>query len=581
MHLSELSTAVRTNVGLVRERNEDAVHLATLNVGAAGDGIVMVVADGMGGVSGGATASSLTIEVISQAISSLPSFLHGADNTWHRRLSSWLRDTAVAANRAVRQLAADQPSLKGMGSTLLLGVIVDGWLGLAWAGDSRAYLLRNGTLVQLTRDHTWDMDQELEGKGDHPDVLSSPYRGLLTSAIGQHETLSVGLRWELMQQGDLLLLASDGLTKYYDAELLASTIAEDALIAPEVNALAERLIARANAAGGADNISVGLVSVVGSIRHMLPAPIEATQSQVPHRAWQATVAPSVGVALNGISRDGRSPASRSRSRRVAVLASTCGLCLTVGVSASVMYANGGAFGGRRAAVPVGGFTGAATTVEPSLGSSEVDSGENARSASSPRPFDSARVADAARRDEKEKIERAKANAATKIHPGRGAATAPASLPSVTPAQSAGAAVEPTPRTTETGSAATSSAAPPASNSGVPIAATPSTTASPPKVEGDGAARRAGDESTTVPNPSATPSSKATPSEGILSRTVGAVGAATSTAAAAVISGLKKACLWCGGEKKDTAKSASTSDKSKAKPATSPDSTKKPPTPPTP
>lgn len=307
--------------------------MATIDLGAGGPGLVVIVADGMGGVAGGSTASTLTVQVIAEAVGALPEALGGADSEWQRRLSGWLRGAGVNANRAVRQLAADQPTLRGMGTTLLLGLVVDGWLGLAWVGDSRAYLLRGGTLVQLTRDHTWEGDRELEGRVDDPSVLESPYRGLLTSAIGHKPELELGIRWEALTDGDLLLLSTDGLTRYYDGEGLASYLAAANAAGMAATDLADQLVAMANSAGGADNTSVGLVRVGALPRRRLPQPVAATQSQVPHRAWQAPLVPAAPVATAMAL---PAPTQR-RIGQVAALGAGSVLFLAVGAMGAVRY----------------------------------------------------------------------------------------------------------------------------------------------------------------------------------------------------------------------------------------------------
>lgn len=322
-----LDAAVQTHVGSVRARNEDAVDLARISLGAAGEGILVTVADGMGGVAGGATASALTVQVVAEALPELAPCFATRDAEWQRRAASWLRATATRANDSVRQLAVDEPSLAGMGSTLLLGLIVDGWLGVAWVGDSRAYLLRGRTLVQLTRDHSWDMDRELEGAGDDPSVLASPYRGMLTSVIGRTETTEIGVRWEALEAGDLMVFATDGLTGYYDGEPLAGALVDGLAAGADAAGLAAQLIAWANAAGGSDNISVGVVRNAGTSAR-LPAPTAVTQSPVPHRAWQApAVLPPVAM---------RAPLS-SRRRRVLGLSAASLLALTVGAGSTALY----------------------------------------------------------------------------------------------------------------------------------------------------------------------------------------------------------------------------------------------------
>lgn len=345
-----IDVSVQTHVGAVRPRNEDSVDLAYVPLGAAGEGVLIVVADGMGGVAGGATASALTVQVILESLPELKEAFRAADAAWQRRVSAWLRTTVMRANAGVRQLAVDEPSLAGMGSTLLLGLIVDGWLGVVWVGDSRAYLLRGDTLAQLTRDHSWDVDRELEGIGSDPSVQESAYRGMLTSVIGRSEQTEVGVRWEALERDDLLVFASDGLTNYYHGEALATALATAADTDPAADSIAARLIEWANVAGGADNISVGIARI-GSLSSRLPTPSQVTQSQVPHRAWR--VAPTIAASTVRSRED-----SRPVGTRVAALAAAAAITLSVGAGAGALYMNDwrGSNNGATAAPIVGGST---------------------------------------------------------------------------------------------------------------------------------------------------------------------------------------------------------------------------------
>lgn len=342
-----IDVSVQTHVGAVRPRNEDSVDLGHVPLGVAGDGVLVVVADGMGGIAGGATASALTVQIVIDSLQQLEGAFRPADAEWQRRVSGWLRETATRANQGVRQLGADEPSLAGMGSTLLLGLIVDGWLGIVWVGDSRGYLLRGETLVQLTRDHSWDVDREMEGAGADPEVQASPYRGMLTSMIGRSEQTEIGVRWERLEPADLLVFASDGLTNYYHGEALAAALTSAAAIDPSAAAIAARLIEWANAAGGADNISVGIARI-GSVKSRLPAPSQVTQSLVPHRAWRVMSA----VAASAVAPGG---SARRVSSRVAALAGAAAITLGVGVGAGALYMKDGltSRSGVAVAVPAG------------------------------------------------------------------------------------------------------------------------------------------------------------------------------------------------------------------------------------
>ncbi len=229
----------RTDTGRVRENNEDSFALAP-------ESGVAVLADGMGGHAAGEVASRLAVETLMHR---LPTHLAALP------APQALLQAIKEANSAVFAAAARDPACAGMGTTVVAGLFTPQTVHLAHVGDSRAYRLRAGRLECLTEDHT--LAQEWVARGAlSPDVARlSPYRHVLTQALGTEATVQPVLREEATAPADIYLLCSDGLT-----DMLTDTAIEQLLIEHEADlaGAAEHLIQAANAAGGVDNVTVVL-----------------------------------------------------------------------------------------------------------------------------------------------------------------------------------------------------------------------------------------------------------------------------------------------------------------------------------
>jgi protein phosphatase len=238
-----------TDVGRVRMLNEDAIH--------AGDGL-FVVCDGMGGHRAGEVASALAVEAISGFIGRT---MKDPDATWpfgyDPSLSHEANRLATAiklANRVVFRTAASVEDYAGMGTTVAAALVEPGHSRMTYAhvGDSRIYLVRSGLMWQLTRDDTWASLAPSEDAGSAPPAMPN----VLTKALGAREDVDISLGVEPLRDADVVLLCSDGLSNM----LPASRIQEVVLTRSHDLELACReLVARANARGGRDNISIILV----------------------------------------------------------------------------------------------------------------------------------------------------------------------------------------------------------------------------------------------------------------------------------------------------------------------------------
>lgn len=238
-----ISIFAATHPGRVRDGNEDSCF-----VGAT----VVAVADGLGGHQAGEIASATAIEPVAK--------LDG--QTFPSPEAA--RDALVAAieqsNQAVIDKAVRNDAYWGMGTTLTAAVVGDGWVQLGHVGDSRAYLLRDGVLRQLTNDHTIVAEAVRQGHLTPGEATHHPERSILTRAVGLDPNLKVEAPPAVeLEAGDQVLLCSDGLTEPVSEQRIAQILTTT----PDGQAACDALIEAANDAGGPDNITVVLLRVDG------------------------------------------------------------------------------------------------------------------------------------------------------------------------------------------------------------------------------------------------------------------------------------------------------------------------------
>lgn len=235
-----ISAHARSDVGLVRQGNEDGVYAGTN---------AFAVADGMGGHAAGEIASQAALEPVAA--------LDGARFDSDEQVREALHEALEAANHSVVQKAEDDPAYRGMGTTLTAGVVREDRLHMAHVGDSRAYLLRGDEpLTQLTTDHTVVEELMRNGQLSPEDIHDHPQRSVITRAIGIEPGVEIDSLPPLtLEPGDQVLLCSDGLTgPVSDAE-----IADILRNHRDGESACEALVDAANAAGGPDNITVLLL----------------------------------------------------------------------------------------------------------------------------------------------------------------------------------------------------------------------------------------------------------------------------------------------------------------------------------
>ena len=251
--LATVKMGAKTDLGLVRDNNEDKFDFFEPEDPAvlATKGCFYAVADGMGGHSAGQIACELALKTVLQVYYANPS----SDT------EGSLRHAVGQANALIYDTAQTIPDRQGMGTTLTAAVILEDRVTVVQVGDSRAYLLRQGQMVQLTEDHSWVAEQVRMGTMTLAEAQVSPFRNIITRSIGTAAAVEADVFTHELGAGDILLLCSDGLSGHLEPfEMQAVAEAQS----PSVAALS--LVEAANERGGRDNITV----VVLSIRALLP-----------------------------------------------------------------------------------------------------------------------------------------------------------------------------------------------------------------------------------------------------------------------------------------------------------------------
>src|SRR5438093_6207293 len=309
----------KTDLGKTRDHNEDRFLVADLSrreaslqpavrAHAVGErGSLFVVADGMGGAAAGELASQMATDTIYQQMVRV----WGAEpETTPQRFAFRLKEAVEVANEHIHGYAATHPEVRGMGTTTTaVGVLGDHFF-LSQVGDSRAYLIRNGAAVQLTKDQSLMQRLVEAGELTEEEAARSERRNIILQALGPDARVKVALTHQEVRKGDILVLCSDGLS----GQVKKEEIAEIAGNATDLQAACERLIALANERGGPDNITVVLARFDGdglrppepngAMGHQVYPLIDTETSTEPVPVYRGSRAPE--------------PAARNR-RRVIVL----------------------------------------------------------------------------------------------------------------------------------------------------------------------------------------------------------------------------------------------------------------------
>lgn len=251
----------KTDLGRTRDHNEDAFLVADLSAGrstlhstvakyAVGPkGLLILVADGMGGAAAGELASAMAADLIFGHL--LGTWAKDADAS-PDHFTFCLRSAVELANLQIHSYAREHPEVRGMGTTATVAGILGDHIYLAQVGDSRGYLVRHGKAVQITKDQS--LTQRLVDAGEltEEEAEASTRRNIILQALGPDPKIRVELTHEQISRGDTLVLCSDGLSGQVKREEIADHVAR----LPDLDKLGVELITLANNRGGPDNITV-------------------------------------------------------------------------------------------------------------------------------------------------------------------------------------------------------------------------------------------------------------------------------------------------------------------------------------
>jgi protein phosphatase len=258
----------KTDLGKTRDHNEDRFLVADLSRREASllpavrtheigeRGSLFVVADGMGGAAAGELASQMATDTIYQQMVRA----WGTDRELTaQRFAYRLKEAVEVANEQIHAYAATHPEVRGMGTTTTaVGVLGDHFF-LSQVGDSRAYLIRNGAAVQLTRDQSLMQRLVEAGELTEEEAARSERRNIILQALGPDARVKVDLTHQEVRKGDILALCSDGLSGQVKKDEIAAVATRER----DLQAACDRLIALANERGGPDNITVVLARFDG------------------------------------------------------------------------------------------------------------------------------------------------------------------------------------------------------------------------------------------------------------------------------------------------------------------------------
>ncbi|MEO5814914.1 MAG: Stp1/IreP family PP2C-type Ser/Thr phosphatase [Gemmatimonadaceae bacterium] len=242
----KLLYAARTDVGMIRSGNED--NFAVDANGARG---IFIVADGMGGHAAGEVASEMAVQILQRELAPVIDLLS-------EEVTKLVANTLRKANRAIHDRTLTEVDKQGMGTTASVLLLSGSRYLIGQVGDSRIYLMRDGTLVQLTKDHSYVQEQVDAGFLTPEQARYHPYSNVITRCVGASPDVEPDTYRGEMRNGDIFLVASDGLTGMVDDRRLGQLLGSRA----EPERKVQALISEANGRGGLDNITSIIVQVL-------------------------------------------------------------------------------------------------------------------------------------------------------------------------------------------------------------------------------------------------------------------------------------------------------------------------------
>ena len=237
-----------TDIGRKRQLNQDYVFSSAKPMGNMPN--LFIVADGMGGHNAGDYASKCTVETVVGEIR----------NSFEKNPTIIVKKAIDTANRKIRELAAADENLLGMGTTLVVATVICKYLQVANVGDSRLYLVGKHGIRQITRDHSLVEEMIRLGGLSREDARRHPDKNIITRAIGAKDEVEAEFFTEELELGDIILMCSDGLSNMLEDKEIEKIVQNEEL--EELKQKAEALINAANNNGGKDNIAVVLVKIL-------------------------------------------------------------------------------------------------------------------------------------------------------------------------------------------------------------------------------------------------------------------------------------------------------------------------------
>ena len=237
-----MKTFSKTDIGMIREVNQDYVYVSDLPVGNLPN--LFIVADGMGGHKAGEFASRFTVEVVKDELA----------KSTEEGPEAMIRQAITSANQRLLETAKQDSKLEGMGTTLVVATVIERTLYFANVGDSRLYLLNND-IKQVSKDHSLVQEMVRLGGIKQEDAKNHPDKNIITRAIGAKEQVEVDFYEYRLKKGDIVLMCTDGLSNMVEDTERLHIVKGSRDIVEAV----EELINKANENGGKDNI--GIVAV--------------------------------------------------------------------------------------------------------------------------------------------------------------------------------------------------------------------------------------------------------------------------------------------------------------------------------
>lgn len=246
-----MKVVCKTDIGRSRDVNED-------NCGEykfENNWQLLIVADGMGGHNAGEVASSIAVKSITESIRE--NMEHNIDKDMVVHI---LRNAIIEANHSIYENSMNDSRCSGMGTTVTAAMVLNNDMLVGHVGDSRAYLLKNGNLRKVTNDHSLVAELLKNGTITEDEAKHHPQKNLITRALGAEDEVEVDIEKVYIDTDDIAFLCTDGLTN-----MLSDTEIEDILLnSDDINFAADKLVEKANALGGHDNITVIIAKITCS-----------------------------------------------------------------------------------------------------------------------------------------------------------------------------------------------------------------------------------------------------------------------------------------------------------------------------